>query len=50
MSLRRLDGQQIPHQILRRFSDMIFLAINCHLVKKKTIHVYLSLFELFAKS
>lgn len=31
VSIRRLDGQQIiNHQIGLKFSDMIYLAINCY--------------------
>lgn len=33
--LRRLDGQQIDHQIYLKFQKMIFLDINYYLVKKK---------------
>lgn len=37
--LRRLDGQHIINQIYLRIVHKIFLAINCDLVKKKSIYI-----------
>ena len=38
LSLRRLDGQQINHQIFFKSSDMNCLAINYHLLKEQEAH------------
>lgn len=36
-ALRRLSGQHVDHQIFLKFLDMLSLAINYHLTKKKPI-------------
>lgn len=38
--IRNLDGQQINHQIKKKLSDMICLAIKYYLVKKKSIYKF----------